>query len=90
MVKQLLRLIAAMILLLYVNSVIVVTKSICHDTRALVKLILMRIIKTALLTWLPCIDTPRVFFVTMSATVLLLKLTLVKSFVGLFTPRNQL
>lgn len=37
-VKQVLRLIATMILLLYVNSVIVVTKSICHDTWGLVKL----------------------------------------------------
>lgn len=31
-VKQVLGLIAAMILLLCINSVIVVTKSICHDT----------------------------------------------------------
>lgn len=37
-VKQVLRLIAAMILLLCINSVIVVTKSICHDTWGVVKL----------------------------------------------------
>jgi len=37
-VKQVLGLIAAMILLLCINSVIVVTKSICHDTWGVVKL----------------------------------------------------
>lgn len=37
-VKQVLRLIAAMILLLCINSVIVVTKSICYDTWGVVKL----------------------------------------------------
>lgn len=51
-VKQVLRLIAIMILLSYVNSAIVVTKSICHDTWGLVKLFNVYY-KNSVLAWSP-------------------------------------